>query len=519
MVRAAPVRPRGDVPGGSTVSEERFAMELTAESIGIERAGRRPTWLAVLRWVLGLTAMAVLGYVYYRGASYNAQVVNPKSHPGDQSSYMEYARDIYRNRHGADVMGDRNRMPGFPWVMSYFYDPAKSESIVKGYRKTYDAEGDDEFFARGKRVNIWLSMGILAAMFFIVRWQVGTLAASSMTLVLAFGAFVFKAGYFQAELLFYFTFFLSFLLLCQLLKRPRWWLGILAGVATALAHLVKAAMLPLLGLFVTAYLGRELVVLIGCLRKRNRSTPAGRPAWYWRMATLLITLACFVATLWPYLRNSKEQFGYYFYNVNSTFYAWYEKWRDVSNRVTGTKAHGDRLHWPDMPADRLPSAARYWREHTAGQIGERVSKGLDDIVRESYGHYWYAKYVCLYLLLAVVLAACRPKSFGRWVRSRWNWAVLGFVVIYLVTYVLLTAFYAPISLTGTTRFLLAHLAPLLFAISFFSIREPFVSTGFTVGPARVTARHFHVAVIVMMLADIPFAVWPRLMDASKFGGF
>jgi len=495
-------------------------------------------WRTILCWTLGLAFMALCAYVYYRGAAYNAEFVNRNSSLGDQSSYMEYARDIYHNRHDPDsnVLGDRNRMPGYPFIQSFFYDAAKSDQIVpqvsllkslfgkpkielKGRASEYAPERDREFFDRGKSVNIYLSIVLLIILFFIFRFHIPTLAATSITLVLAFGVFIFKAGYFQAELLFYFAFFISFLLMFHTLRRPSPWLGALAGVAAGLAHLIKAGMLPILCIFVAVYMVREIVLLAIRIFRPTASALARQSRFIWRIVTLALTLVCFLATLWPYIQTSKRVFSQYFYNVNSTFYIWYDNWKDVDNPKTGTKAHGDRVGWPDLPQQLLPSASKYWHEHTTEQIQSRLSKGFGSMLRESYDHFWFLKYVCLYLLLTIAIIVSRPIASCRGVASGWKAVVLIFFCIYCAAYLFLIAFYAPISASGTTRFLLANMAPLLFTLAYFSTRERLKATTLRLNATRLTPMHFHGAVIVMMLADIPFAVWPRLMDAAKFGGF
>jgi hypothetical protein len=96
-------------------------------------------------------------------------------------------------------------------------------------------------------------------------------------------------------------------------------------------------------------------------------------------------------------------------------------------------------------------------------------------------------------------------------------AVATFLLLYALVYVAAIAFYSPISGTGTTRFLLAHVAPFLFVLSCFFTRPPFQATQWSVAGARVTPAHFHVLVSAMIATDLIFILWPRLM--STYGGF
>jgi hypothetical protein len=501
------------------------------------RTRRAARFLA--RLTLTAVVIACVGVVYFRGATAhaaraNAGFIHPSnyrqaraSNLGDQSSYMKAARDLYFDRHeGTAHLTDRNRMPLYSWLQSFFYEPRPGERGADRYTEA-DAERDDAFFERGKRVNVWLSMAILVALYLIFRAHVGTLAGASAVLVLAFGVCVFKAGYFQSELLYYFTSFVAFLLICHFLKRPRWWLAPLVGVAAAVAHLTKAGMLPLVAIFVAVFLAREVFDLFARMIKPGRPRPVGVPAVQWRVLAMLLCLASFVAVLWPYISNSKRQFGQYFYNVNSTFYIWYDRWPDVSVRAPrdprqpwGTKAWGDREHWPDVADENLPGPGRYWRDHSWKTIGDRVEKGFELIwtePRDKYGVFYYA---WAFIAVAALLLVVRPIATWRMTHSNRNGTVPAFLLLYLAAYLPLTAFYWPISQTGVTRFLFAHLAPLFFVLTYVTAREPYRSTGIPVWRRiRITPAWFHVAVIVSLYWAIPYYIWPRLIDPKNFGGF
>ncbi len=126
----------------------------------------------------------------------------------------------------------------------------------------------------------------------------------------------------------------------------------------------------------------------------------------------VVATAVFLAVLSPYLLTNKRVFGQYFYNVNTTFYIWYEDWPHAS---VGTIRHGDGVGWPAMPADQLPSASRYWREHTVGQIAAASRRGFADMAERSYKTYWYFNYVLVYLAFALVLAVKRRgRPSPRW---------------------------------------------------------------------------------------------------------
>jgi hypothetical protein len=146
---------------------------------------------------------------------------------------MNFTRSLFES--GYSDLGGFNRMPAFPFVQSLLYSPGM---------------GDDELFLQGKYLNLLLSLFLLAgfAWFFFEHFH--PLLALNLLLILAFVIFIFKAGFYQAELLFYFLNFFLFWGLWRLLQEPSWKLAVLAGLLAGAAHLTKASILPGLVLFV-----------------------------------------------------------------------------------------------------------------------------------------------------------------------------------------------------------------------------------------------------------------------------
>ena len=439
--------------------------------------------------------LLVLAAFYLTAATEHARVVNTFKARGDQSGYLGDAEQAYANWHGQSppmLIGERNRMPLYAGYLALAYDPHLS---------------DPEFFEIGKIWSIRLSLGLVAVLAAIFFWYLPPLPATNLTLIVAFGFFIFKAGYTQSDLLFYFLFFCAFLALSRLFDkralRSSLLLAMLAGTLAALAHLTKASGLPLVAIFLAAYGGREAIALM-------RTREVG--PFLRRIAAAALMTACFLAVLYPYISTSKRTFGRYFYNVNTTFYMWYDDWPQAS---IGTIKHGDGVGWPTMPEEQLPGMRKYWRDHTVGQIADRLGGGVRDMVVRSYNTYSYLKYVVLYSVFALALIAANRRAFVSLVVDRAG--LFAFLLLYGVIYFVATAFYWPVSGTGTTRFLLAHVAPLLFVLSRFSMREPFRQTRWTIGGVQVTPGHVHLFVVVAMMFDLGFTVWPRLM--TTYGGF
>ena len=454
-------------------------------------------------WLLLGVALATLISVYVGGATEHARVVNTARARADQSGYLWDAVAIHRNWQGTqdELIGERNRMPLYPGFLALFYDPALSP---------------DAFFELGKRLNIRLSLVLLLVIGLVAHWRLPTAWASAFTLVVAFGYFIFKAGYAQSELLFYTFLFLAFLAQVHLLRggtgRREAGVAVLGGSLAALAHLTKAAALPLVGLFTGVYVVWEIGLFFSQAPDAGTGTPAPRSTRALRRGALLaVYVAAFLAVLFPYISNSHRVFGHYFYNVNTTFYIWYDDWPAAS---IGTYQHGDGVGWPALPPEQLPSMARYWREHSIAQIAARLADGLRDIVVVTYQRFWIAKFLVAYLAFALALLLSARRAARDLIAAHLPLAL--FLAAYAVAYVLAIAFYKPISGT-TTRMFLAHVAPLLFTLSALSARAPFRDVQWRVGRLTLQAAHFPLAISAVLLLDIAFMLWPRLL--ADFTGY
>jgi hypothetical protein len=447
------------------------------------------------------TAAVCVGVIwfYVAAATEHGRQINVSKARGDQSGYLGDAQRVYGIWTGTGPklpVGDRNRMPLYAGYLAFFYHQGLS---------------DPDFFDVGKRANIWLSLALLAIIGVVVWRELPPIAALNLVGVAAFGTFIFKAGYTQSELLFYALFFFAFLVCWHLLRSPAGpqslALGALAGGLAGLAYLTKAAVMPFVLLVVAA-----LVLQPGALADTHRSTRPGARHTAWRASACLALGVAFLAVLSPYLATNKRLYDRYFFNVNSTFYVWYDDWPKASVHIRDL---GDGQRWPDIPDRDLPGPGRYWREHSIGHIARRVASGFQDMAVVSYRTYNFLWYLIVYGGAVAVLAGVERRRMGAMLRDH-AWLSL-FLVAYAALYLFATAFYYPISGTGTARFLMAHLLPLFFVLSRVLSSERFSACvwtpfGLTVTPARVQA-----GIMVMLAIDVCTHVWPRLM--STYGGF
>jgi hypothetical protein len=318
---------------------------------------------------------------------------------------------------------------------------------------------------------------------------------------------MFKAGFFQAELLFYFLNFLTFVWMLALLSRPSLALAALTGVFAGLAYLTKASVPPGLILFLF-FLGAKGFTEWYRARQHQPSNKLAN-ARNWILAFPVVVLL-FLVTVYPQIRNQKRVFGRYFYNVNSTFYIWYDSWEEVKS---GTNAHGDREGWPDMPDKDLPSAAKYLREHTPAQIAGRFSSGIQEQFRRTSRSYGYFKYVMIYM------AALLGLAIWQWPQTRKFLAGPPFRAMFSVTlfisYFLMYAWYSPIN--SGNRFILGHFLPLIFALSLglhsYKLPEGWKISGRTVDALTVV----NIFVLGVLVVDIYLIMTQRI--STMYGGW
>jgi len=278
--------------------------------------------------------------------------------------------------------------------------------------------------------------------------------------------------------------------------------GLTVGVLAALAHLTKASMLMLVELFCVVYGVCELALLrrTGDLR-----------AFGWRALAGLVLAISFLGVLYPYIATSKRIHGEYFYNLGPSALIWYDGWGQAGAALQSYAPNG----WPPGPRSMRPGLGKYWREHTLNQIAGRFLHGFRDMVVRSYDTFWYMKFVVAYLFMAGLVMVTRRRTFTEQMAR--HTALVWFCISYAVLFLAAIAFYEPTSGTGTTRFLLAHIAPLLFTVSMLLSCETVREQRWTLNGVAVTPRHFHLLISATLMLDLAFTVWPRLM--TTYGGF
>jgi hypothetical protein len=423
----------------------------------------------VRRHRLAAIVLAIL-VVYGCEAHARRQHMPTPASLGDQGAYLAHAQLMFESNYA--VIGDRNRMPIFPFLLSLIYRPGESET---------------QFLSRAQAFNVNLSIVLLLGLFFIFRRFFPPLYAVSLLAATAFGVFLYRAPIAQTEVLFYSLSFCAFVLFWRMLVAPRWWLAILCGLAMGLTHLAKASLLPAVGIWV--------MVFVAQIFFHPRDRLANHPGRLRRVGLMFLVLATFLSVIFPYIRNSKRIYGQYFYNVNSNFVMWCDTSDEGWNFLN---EWGDKDKWRALPPDQLPSPAKYWREHSAGQMAYRLAHGSRRLASQNARLVGYYKFVIALALAGAVLSA-RHRRRARQLLAEKPFAA-AFSVLFFALYLGLYAWYDQI--VNDTRFILAIFLPFVFAASLFVLavgRETVVAS---FGRRLAFPQFFAGLLLALTMADV-----------------
>ena len=262
------------------------------------------TWLKrnwrVLAWVTG-TAIALLLYISSCKSMWERNpIFDPDAQKSyDQTFYMAYAARIAE---GPGELLPRSRMPLYPWIMHFFFDPAKST---------------DEMANVYIRLNVSISVCCLGAIFFMLRRPLGTWLSVLVTLAVGMRVFVFKAALIQPEILFYTLYLALFLAMLRYLQRPSWRLALGGGLLAGAAHLTKGSALPMIAIFLALAAVKEILDA-----RRAPSEPGGKLTQ--RLLRPLVFAGAFLLVAGTFMFNSYREYGSPFYDPNTRYYFWGE---------------------------------------------------------------------------------------------------------------------------------------------------------------------------------------------------
>mgnify|MGYP004487198075 CR=1 FL=1 len=204
-------------------------------------AGDRSKQIKNIKRICLAGCAALFIFLYVNGALEHSKIVNLDVNASDQAAYLSYAKNLYETDY--NLVGGRNRMPVYPMLLSLIYNPNLTQN---------------QFFDRSKVFNIALSAALLPSLFLLFRRIFPFALSANLWLIITFTVFIFKAGYAQTELLFYFLNFCAFLMMYKMLKEPGLKLGILTGLVLGIAHLTKASVMPGLAIFGLFFIIKEI---------------------------------------------------------------------------------------------------------------------------------------------------------------------------------------------------------------------------------------------------------------------
>jgi hypothetical protein len=433
-----------------------------------------------------ILALLLFSIPYYQAANKHSQVLNYAPIFTDQGEYLVFAKNA--RLLNFNYTGDHNRMPGYPFLQALLYRPGIS---------------DDEFFEQGKQINILMSIALLGCMAWIFRRYLSNFEALLLILMIAFSLYVFKAPYFQAEILFYFLIFVGYLLMQHMLIKPSVRLAIATGVVLGLAHLTKSSVIAGLILFAGVYAAKEMFTGIRQLQHKHLENFTVRGISR-RLGLLILVFLCFLVVIFPYIRAMKIRFGSYFYNVNTSIYIWYD---DNFEAIAAEAKYHFAEQWPSqLPEDEIPSLRNYLRDHSLPEISERIRFGIqaqiDNILSQFSVTNYHLSYLALLALVILVdlknsLAMMRKRSF-----------TLLFSLLYFVSYLAAFVWYSPIS--PERRFTYGLYIPLMFSIfiAIKELREQQPLGGWT--SLTEFARASHLVIAMTLIINIPLVLTERM---------
>lgn len=440
-----------------------------------------------------ISAAVVAGLSIYLYIASIQNEVNRDPGKSDQHAYINIAKEAYASRFA--YTGDRNRTPLFPWITALIFSPDMS---------------DEEFFERGKRLNVVISLMGLSMLGLAFFYRFAKLYAIYSMMVIAFLFFSIKAPFFQAEILFFVIFSLAFILSIESILHPKWYKSAGLGLLFALAHFTKASVLPGLAIFTTCF----AVPILGGGYLRHR---LNCQRLLWIVFHALAPLFLFVVALSPYFNESKERYGHYLYNVTTTFYLWYDTWAVAK---AGTMAAGDHEGWPDLPNEEIPSLSKYLAEHSPVEIFQRIQFGAERTLyractyTNSHSRLGYCGHVGAGLLIlfgCLAFRTSRPRSEITLTHVHISLYLTFFFLVYLIF-----SFWAWTITTGP-RVALMLLIPLYWTIGLLLESTGIKSLNIVIIRRRIQLWH---VVYLVLIAIMLFQVYELVAfrAATLYGG-
>jgi hypothetical protein len=389
-----------------------------------------------------VVALLILVVPYYIVTTIHSRTLNFPPVVSDQTEYVKFAKTA--RMLNFLYTGDHNRMPLYPFLQGFFYQPGMS---------------DEEFSDQSLQRNILLSLVLLALIYLVFRRHLGALLGALLTGIVAFSLYIFKAPYIQVEILYYFLAFMGFILVQYMLVHPTIKLGMAAGIICGLAYLAKASVLPGLIFFGALFTLKELVQIVQ-IRMTGKLDWEGLLPVLRRLSAGGAVFVLFIVVIFPYINAMKQQFGQYFYNVNTSVYIWFDS-NDQAIQAESQYHFTER--WPsELSPEELPSLRNYLRHHTLAQILDRIRSGLQEQINNILSPFSVSNFHLSYLVI-LALTFLLNLRYNLALMKRHLYLV-GFNLLYFFGYLAAFVWYSPIA--PERRFIYGLYIPLMFAVFF-----------------------------------------------------
>jgi hypothetical protein len=375
--------------------------------------------------------VVLLSWFIFQQANIHSIRINDDPVWSDQLSYMELMREMKDTNYAVLTRG--NQAPLYPFIQSFFVEQSMNDATR---------------FRIGKEVNIALSIVALLGLFFAFQRSLSSEWSLLLTYVAGLSIFVFKAGFYQTENLYYVLSALAFISMVRVLTgaglKEAAWVGLWAG----LAHLAKASELPAFVLF----LGMLLVGgLLSLLRKDRQLLNQA-------IQKLLVATVAFVIVTAPYLLYNQRHFGSPFYNVNS-YYMWFDGWDATKDWWNENAINNQVAH---LPSNEIPGLNKYLREHSAEQVIGRIRYGFISIGRVLARPFNGFNYWLIFASLGLFIALVNLRELKK-LSLRYR-LLIPFSICFFAGYGALFNWFAQLASGNLNRYIYGLYIPFLFLI-------------------------------------------------------
>ena len=349
---------------------------------------------------------------FYKGDNQAMEKDGRPSHAydlNDQRVYMNYAMGMREFHY--QMFTSRMRMPMFMWALGLVADnPPRTGMDYYQLEKEYQ-----KFFPVARAFNVGVSVVCLLAMFFALRRFLGNWLGIAFVLVAAFQLFIMKSPYVQPEVMQTTIITVAVAWVFLTLYETNWKNALITGLLLCFWHMTKANALVGLGLM-GGMMGLKL--LFNWRTQGKQIIISG-----------IVTVIAYVTPMSPYLYKSYITFGDPFYNVQSKFFMWAKDSKEkawlqrisIDRNLNEVDKDGDlKIDHPDA----LPSARKYWRDHSWKHIKLRINRGIEMMMETVFEEYTAMTWMQMLWAGILVWACARRWDDAVEGIRRYGWGVL-----------------------------------------------------------------------------------------------